>query len=381
MIKVENKQKCCGCFSCATVCAKKCITMKCDDEGFWYPEVDNNECIDCGMCEKVCPVLNKPALSGDPDAIAAVCKDEKTRAVSSSGGVFSIIATQIIKCGGVVFGAGFNEDFEVEHIAVEQDFELCKLQGSKYVQSRIGNAYGKAKEYLNEGRTVLFTGTPCQISGLKAYLQKKYDNLICVDIICHGVPSPSVWKRYITVRKEEFSSEIQRISFRDKTYGWKNFSMAMDFASGQKYVQPLSKDSYMQAFLRNLSLRPSCYDCSFKGVRRYSDITLADCWGAQNFIPDFDDDGGMSLVLINSPKGRELLGAVMCDLSAKNVDVNTAIKYNVAAVHSVEMPKKRSSFMKQIASKPFDKTVSNFSRREMVLIRLLKRIKNIIIKK
>lgn len=200
MIHITDKRDCCGCNSCVQRCPKSCIRMREDDEGFLYPEVDESVCIDCGLCEKVCPVIHQARENRPIVVCAAKNKSEEIRYQSSSGGVFTALANEIIREGGVVFGAGFDENWEVKHDCTETVEGLSAFRGSKYVQSRIGDSFKKAEQFLKIGRTVLFSGTPCQIAGLKRFLRKEYDNLLTVDFICHGVPSPGVWREYL---KEE----------------------------------------------------------------------------------------------------------------------------------------------------------------------------------
>ena len=196
MIKIARKEDCTGCHSCYNVCPKKCIDMKFDEEGFLYPSIDSSKCVECGLCEKVCPIIHTIEIENEPIAVGCYNKDEKIRMDSSSGGIFTLLSELVIQYGGVVFGAEFDENYNVRHSYVDNIEDLYKFRGSKYVQSTIGNSYYNAKQFLEQGRQVLFSGTPCQITGLKRYLQKDYDNLICQDIVCHGVPSTNVWEHY-----------------------------------------------------------------------------------------------------------------------------------------------------------------------------------------
>lgn len=321
MIEIKNKKDCCGCAACVQICPKVCIRLVEDAEGFLYPHVDRNSCIDCGLCEKVCPIINVGGPREPLRCYAAKNKDERIRMESSSGGIFTLLAENIIDDGGVVFGARFDDKWEVVHDYTETKAGLAAFRGSKYVQSRIGNTFRQAESFLKEGRKVLFSGTPCQIKGLKLYLRKDYDNLLTVDFICHGVPSPGVWRQYLdeTFRKPDRRagrgkntvlsspkdiSVITGISFRDKKLGWKKFSFVVRGKSaGQADKNSVllsdihQNNVYMKAFLSDLILRPSCYGCRAKGGRSGSDITIADFWGIQNIMPDFDDDKGVSLVL------------------------------------------------------------------------------------
>lgn len=357
---VKEKKNCTGCFACATICPKVCIFMETDAEGFWYPKVDHAKCIDCGKCEDVCPLINRKVIENKPVAYACINKNEQIRLESSSGGVFTLIAEQIISKGGVVFGAGFNNKFEVEHSYVESIEELSKFRGSKYVQSKIGEAYIQAKEFLNMGRTVLFTGTPCQIGGLKSYLGNSYDNLFCLDMICHGVPSPKVWEKYILFREQKAGSQVKRIAFRRKDDGWKRFSVSFYFKNDTEYRQNLHQDLFMRAFLKDICLRPSCYDCQFKKLHRQSDITLADLWGIQYLLPEMDDDKGTSLIFINSHAGQAMLNEIKDKILYQKVDINEAIKYNPSAIKSVKYNPNRDNFMNEIDQESFDRLVEKY---------------------
>lgn len=358
MISNVQREDCSGCFACASGCPAQCIAMECDDEGFWYPKADTAHCVGCGLCENICPIVHNKEIHNSPIAYAAYNRDEAARLKSSSGGVFTLLAQQVINSGGVVFGARFTDEFQVVHDYTETAEGLACFRGSKYVQSRIGDSYKQAETFLQNGRVVLFTGTPCQIGGLKAYLHQEYENLICQDIICHGVPSLKVWSKYLQSHESCVGSPIENISFRDKSEGWKKFSLSIGFINGKQYIQNLSKDSMMTAFLKNLCLRPSCYHCAYKTVHRQSDITLADYWGIEQLHPEMDDNKGTSLVIINSEKGAEWFAAVSGRLVYQETDLNKAIRYNTAATEAVKVHPKRAGFFKRIDTEPFDKAVA-----------------------
>lgn len=363
MIKVEEKSRCSGCHACSNACPKNCIQMTSDEEGFWYPQVNKEKCIDCGLCEKVCPIIHKwhPDDSRKITAIAAINLNEEIRLKSSSGGIFTLIAEEIIKQGGVVFGAALTDDFRsVHHIYVDNTDDLEKLRGSKYVQSKIGDTYKQAKDFLDSGRKVLFTGTPCQIGGLYSYLRKPYENLFTQDIICHGVPSPMVWKKYVDEREKKAASTTQRMFFRHKKYGWKTFAVLFEFANNTAYVKNLREDSFMRAFLSNSCLRPSCHECSFKSVKRQADITLADFWGVQNVLHDMDDDKGTSLVLIHSERGQDLLKEITQLIRMESVAIEVLTKYNSAVNHSAEPSQYRSEYIKRVMAESPDKLASEY---------------------
>mgnify|MGYP005857152257 CR=1 FL=1 len=359
--KIIQKKDCVGCHACANICPFGCISMTIDEEGFWYPKVDYDECIKCGKCINACPTINYDNVKNKPVAYACINKNDSIRFESSSGGMFSLIAEQIIENGGVVFGAGFNENFEVVHSYLESKKQLQKFRGSKYVQSNIGDTYKQAKDFLESGRQVLFTGTPCQISGLKSFLGKYYKNLFCVDVICHGVPSPKVWNKYLKYREERAGSSVQTIAFRRKDEGWKRYSVSFIFKNDTEYHQTFDNDLYMRAFLKDVCLRPSCYDCKFKTLNRQSDITLADFWGIQNILPQMDDDKGTSLIFINSMVGQTMFKNIKHKIVFKQVDINEAVKYNPAAIKSVKNNPKRKDFLKKInKDEPFDRLVKKY---------------------
>lgn len=359
MITVRNKKDCSGCHACFSICPTNCILMKSDNEGFLYPEVLQNDCTKCGLCIKTCPILNKTIAKNQPETYACFNKDEYIRLESSSGGIFSPIAEKVISSGGVVFGAVFNKNFEVEHFSVETKNEISKLRGSKYVQSRIGDTFKKVEELLKLEKQVLFSGTPCQIAGLISFLGQPYEKLICIDFICHGVPSPDIWKKYFRYQEEAAGSKIKTVSFRSKDSGWKKFSMSILFENKTKYINTLDKDLYLRAFLQDLCLRPSCYYCNFKSLSRQSDITLADFWGVGNIFPEIDDDKGVSLVLINSETGENFLKEINSLISYRKVDISNALEYNMSAVRSAKINSKRTKFFDEKDTKRIDKLIKS----------------------
>lgn len=306
MISINEKKKCCGCNACVQKCPKQCIVMREDVEGFLYPVVDQSECVGCGLCEKACPILNAKAEHQEVTAYAAFANDDNIRMKSSSGGLFTLFARQILSDNGIVFGAAFDQNFMVHHIAIETEEELIKLQGSKYLQSRIENTYQEAERYLKFGRKVLYTGMACQIAGLKKFLGKEYELLYTVDVLCHGVPSPKVWRRYLDYQEKCHGGAVTRTFFRQKDFGWKTYALKLQFNNLSAYEQIFSRDLFMQMFLSNICLRPSCHACKFKGLDRPSDITIGDSWGIENYMPEMDDDKGTSVVLVHSLNGQKL---------------------------------------------------------------------------
>lgn len=371
---LSNMKDCTGCHACTNICPKKCIFMKYDNEGFLYPIVDYNICIKCKRCVIVCPIINNIKSYNTPIAYACYNKDENIRLNSSSGGIFSLLAEKMIDRGGVVFGAVFNDNFEVEHKYIETKENIELLRGSKYVQSKIGTSYRQVKDFLESGREVLFSGTPCQIAGLKNYLVKAYSNLLTVDLICHGVPSPYVWQKYIKFRENKAGSEISKITFRNKKMGWKQYSVSFLFKNNTEYNKIYSNDLYMTAFLKNISLRPSCYNCRFKTLNRQSDITLADFWGVQNIFPEIDDDKGVSLIFINSQSGEKIYNEVLDNVEYKEVDIKNAVKYNLAAIKSPVPHINREKFINDINIYTFDKLVNKYCKDRISIKLILEKI-------
>lgn len=349
MIQITDKTNCCGCEACAQVCPKACISMERDAEGFLYPHANLDICINCGLCEKVCPCLNGEEAKEPMAVYAAINPDEEVRRKSSSGGVFTLLAEQIISKGGVVFGARFDDNWQVEIVGAETMEQVATFRGSKYLQAKVGDSYKQCKAFLDAGREVLYSGTPCQIAGLLHYLRKRHANLSTVDFVCHGVPSPGVWKKYIEEVATAGKQAIREVSFRNKAKGWKRFSFYMNYDSDNNIVtmlSPLDKNPYMQAFLSDLILRPSCHDCPAKGGKSHSDITIADFWGIQNILPSMDDDKGTSLVLINTEKGEKVFPEDNLRCEATTMD---ALRYNSAYNNSSRPNPKRDTFFTELS--------------------------------
>lgn len=351
MINITNKIDCCGCEACAQSCPRQCITMQSDEEGFLYPKLNKDTCIDCSLCNKVCPVINQNHARKPTKVIAAKNRNEEIRRQSSSGGIFTKLAESVIREGGVVFGARFDENWNVVHTWTDKEEGLAAFRGSKYTQSKIGGSYIKVKEFLKDNRQVLFTGTPCQIAGLKKYLRKEYDNLLCVDIACHGVPSPLVWHEYLQSERNAKTSEIEEISFRNKDTGWKNYSFSIRFSDNKEVSQVFRENLFMQVFLKDLCIRPSCTACPAKKGKSGSDITIADYWGIEKLYPEFDDDKGVSLVLINSSKGIKMVDSF--DIDYIETTYNQALENNKALENSIENNKYALEFWKLFHNKSF----------------------------
>lgn len=345
MIRIEDKSQCCGCSACMQRCPKQCISMEEDDEGFLYPIVNKEQCVNCGLCEKVCPVINQENPRTPLKVYAAENVDETIRRSSSSGGIFTLLAEQTIKDGGVVFGACWDEDWNVAHSYAECVEDLSMFRSSKYLQSRIGDSYKQAEKFLKAGRKVMFTGTPCQIAGLKHFLRKEYDNLLAVDVVCHSVPSPGVWQQYLSEKLQSLKwkkQNVRHISFRDKSTGWKNYSFLIEDKDGSVYSELGSKNLFMRGFLADLYTRPSCHACPAKELKSGSDMTLGDFWGIESLKPEIDDDKGVSAVTVNTEKGREVLLNIGVELHEATYDELT--KRNSAMVRSASLNRKRVEF-------------------------------------
>lgn len=356
---IIEKDKCCGCSVCANVCPKGCISMVSDFEGFLYSEIDKSKCIDCGLCKNKCPVLlslkSDIAEENIPIAFAVKAKDLELRLNSSSGGMFSLLANYVLKKEGVVCGAAMTTDCKsVEHIIVDKPDELYKLRGSKYVQSSIDSVYKELLPIIKSGQTVLFSGTPCQIDGLRMFLGKDYDNLLLVEVICHGVPSPEILKNYINWQERKSGAQIVKIDFRHKKFGWTVFGNRLENSKRKVLYSTLREDPYLLMFLRNYCLRPSCYNCHSKNFKPRADFSLGDYWGVKNVLPDFFDDKGISLVLLHNEKAKNIFEKLKSEMEYKETDCMTALKYNICMLESVKKPKERDTFFEDMSNMDFN---------------------------
>lgn len=349
-MNLTNKKDCCGCNACYSICPAKCISIEFDEEGFSYPKIDKDKCINCGLCEKVCPFnpQNEKATLNKIKAYACRNKDKNEQLTSSSGGVFIELCNYIINNNGIVFGALFNEDLKVVHKSAKNMQECYKFKGSKYVQSYIGDTYIEAKKYLDEGKLVLFSGTQCQIKGLNLFLRKDYSNLITLEVICHGAPSPLVLDKYKKHLIKRYNANVKNIQFRDKGTGWENYSVSVELDNNKKHSTFALQDIYMKGFLQDLYLRPSCYNCKAKNFCSKSDITLGDYWGIRYVHPNFYDNNGVSLVCLNTDKGINLFELIKDKFHYVESDINIAKIYNPSIYKSVSYNNSRDKFFKEI---------------------------------
>lgn len=378
MIKIKNSKDCCGCEACVQICPKGCISLRQDRQGFYYPQADATLCVECGACTKVCPIINvdtKYRLPADTAAFAAYNTDALQRMTSSSGGLFVLLSEQVIKSHGVVFGASFDDAWNVRHTYAETLGDIAPLKRSKYVQSRIGDTFKQARQFLRQGRCVLFVGTSCQIAGLRRFLRRDYDNLITIDVVCHGVPSPMIWQKYLAEKKRKLADDMHLedadsvrftdISFRHKKGSWRRFrlhlsyhvnvtgidAIAADSGSGQVSTC-VWEDDYMLSFLKDYANRPSCFACRFRDGLSHSDITLADFWGIENLTSDagLAGDSGTSLVMVHTSKGRALFDSVDC--MKTEFPVMEALRANPAAFYNWPKPVSHDLFFRECEMRP-----------------------------
>lgn len=330
-----NREECTGCSACYAVCPGKCIRMEKDKEGFLYPEVDEKKCISCGKCEKVCPAINRSKSNENvkKEEAYVVCHNEQSiRRDSASGGAFTMFAQFVLQQGGIVCGAGYDDELNVVHKVCEEFDSLDELRGSKYVQSKMGDIYERIKLYLDQEKYVLFTGTPCQVEGLLRYLGRAYERLITVDIACFGVASPSLWKKYINDEEKRYKKAIINKRSRDKSQGWRNWGMLTEFNDGSKVNRVYYKDSYINVYHSYNAMRYSCYQCKFRNIfNKGCDASMADCWGIEYFAPEMDDDLGASIIFLHSEKIKNLWTQISSCVNAKKINPYRALQGNFGA--------------------------------------------------
>lgn len=369
----ENKKSnCCGCYACENVCPANSITFSFDEEGFWYPEVDKSTCINCGRCVKVCPCINPPKSIPVKTTLACNAKDKVELMTSSSGGAFAVLARTVINQGGYVCGAAFDEDFSVIHKVIDSQSQIKELKGTKYVQSKIGTSYSEVKDLLTRNKLVLFSGTPCQVAGLKTFLGKDYDNLITIDLICHGVPSPMVWQEYLAEISDR--KKLTSVNFRNKENGISSATMSFTFDNGTTLESAVSDNPYYIGFIKNYYLRPSCFECKFKGMKRCSDITIGDFWAVKEYYPEFDSQYGTSAVIIRTEKAHELFKSANTEFEKISVNANYLSVWNEHLMQSASATDMRIKFylrdkdqnLSEYIEKLYDYHKSNKKRRTKI---------------
>lgn len=365
MIKIDKPQKCCGCTACYNVCPVHCIKMKPDCEGFFYPSVDEDKCINCSQCNNVCPIENKSKnLTMPIDGLILRSKNKNIVENSTSGGFFTSLANYVLNQNGVICGASFDEKFNVVHTIFDNNFSegVTKLRGSKYVQSNLSDCYRRIKEYLKKGIKVCFSGTPCQVEGLKKYLGTNDKQLITVDVVCHGVPSPELWRKYLDYQKEKYGGFIKEVNFRKKTYGYHSGTMELIFFNGKKYNGSARIDIMLKAFFEGIALRPCCYSCAFKSISHCSDFTIFDCWSADKLVEGLqDDDNGYTNLIIQSEKGKSIFEQISncydfywCDIQ-RMIDMDGIMINNNAIKNPF-----RDEFYKKMLENGLDSVINSY---------------------
>lgn len=366
MIQINNKVDCCGCNACGDACAHGAISFKTDIEGFWYPEVNGNLCTNCGLCEKVCPIINIKNLKKNDyekpaHTIAAINKNMRVRWDSTSGGAFSALADAMYAQNGYVSGALYNEDFTVRNYISNNPEDLTKLRSSKYLQSKAEGLYSEIRRLLKAGEKVLACGTPCQMAALRAFLRKDYENLIIVDFICRGVNSPKVYRSYLESLEKKYGSKVVYVKAKNKELGWRNLTRKVTFENGQSYYGVFMDDDFRRGYHTNVFCRPSCYDCKFKGFPRIADITIADYWGIEKVDKNLDMNIGTSMILLNSDKGVAYFEQVKDKLEYKETPFESILGGNIALRKSIEPAKiDRDAFFKDLDDYDFDYVTNKY---------------------
>lgn len=357
-VKIEEKDLCCGCTACYSVCPKNAIKMVRDNEGFLYPEVDKEKCVNCGMCKKVCPILNKSKLNEfKQKGFIFQYGDDKIRKESTSGGVYTALAEYILDKNGVVYGVAM-EDFYVKNIRVTSKKELYKFRNSKYVQSDKNETFKMAKKDLTDNKLVLYSGTVCEIEGLKSFLGKEYPNLITVDVICRAVPSPLLWQKYIEFRNS--NNEATKAYFRKKVYGYKYSNLTIENDNEILYKNGIDSDPYLRAFFSNIACRPSCYNCHFKKQNHISDFTIWDCFDVNKYDESFDDDIGTTRILINSQKGLDIFNIIKDKHKYKEVDVDKLVNNFHQMFNAIKYNSRRNEFFEDLNTKNFEYIIKKY---------------------
>lgn len=355
MIEIKDKKECSGCAACANICPKSCIEMREDEEGFLYPAVNQKSCIKCNACGRVCPILNYKKNCNDFEKRAAIVQ-HKNREVcnqSTAGGAFTGIAEYTIKNGGVVFGVEMQADYSVRHIYVEKREELVKFRNSKYVQSKVGDSYQQVKKFLDSGRLVCFSGTPCQVEGLRHFLNKEYKNLILVDVVCRAVPSPGVWRKYIAMEIEK-CGQLKSVRFRDKALGYQYSTMELTDENGKIYRGGIESQPWLRMFFSGMIIRPSCTDCRFRSQNRNSDFTIWDCFNVYRIDKKFDENIGTTRILIHTAKGKDIFDHIKKEFEYKEISVDLAVKDVQELVYSPAVHKRKEEFFLDFESMTMD---------------------------
>lgn len=353
-----TKPQCCGCNACGDICPTKAITFPVDNEGFWYPSVDYDKCINCELCTRICPEINIDTLKhndfSEPECYAAENKNLEVVFDSTSGGLFSAFADRMYRDGGFVGGAVFSDDYRSVRQFISPDkSDLAALRSSKYLQSDLRGFYRQVKEILDRGDKVLVCGCPCQMAGLRSFLRKPYDNLLVLDFVCLGINSPLIWRKYLDTFEERYGSKVVYAKAKSKEYGWRNLTQKIKLADGRVFYEKCNQNIFSKGLIVTHSyVRPACYECKFRGFPRMSDISLADFWGIEKFDKNLEKNLGTSLVLINSEKGKEWFEIIKARLNITQVPLKYAVDGNPAILYSPSKPSvDREQFFKDANEK------------------------------
>ena len=360
MITDKEKNACTGCTACAKICPKSCITMKYDKQGFLYPFVDQELCINCGACDRVCEQTSSPLAHATlQKGFGAISKDKELQLKSSSGGIFSLLCNEIFLRQGAVVGVAMTGDNKgAVHRVAYNEQEVSAFRGAKYLQSDLGEIFSKIDQLLKDGKEVLFSGTPCQVAGLKACIKENDDNLLCVDMVCHGVPSPMIWRKYCDEIEAVYKGVVSAVNFRYKKYSWEK--PHVDSNNCTVIFRSKTEDPYMRLFLKEYTLRPSCYECQHKGLNRNADITIADFWGVDKIIPGFSNGAGTSLVIIHTKKGSKYFERIKNQMRVLEVDPQKVVEYNGAALKSAKRPDRLDEFWQEQAYLTIEKLAEKY---------------------
>ena len=360
MIQIKRKEECCGCNACGDVCSKKAISFKTDNEGFWYPEVDMQSCIDCGLCEKVCPIIQADKLKKNdfdtPKCFAAQNKNLESLFNSTSGSAFAAFAEKVYKDKGFVGGAIFNEDYSVRQFISNDKEDLEQLRNTKYVQSNSEGFYVEVQKQLKEGNKVLVCSLPCQMAALRSFLRKDYENLIIVDMICLGINSPRILPAYLHWKEEQHGSKLVYYKAKNKELGWRQLTTKMVFENGDVEYDKQDTNYFTQGFISTHAFaRPCCYECKFKGTPRIADITIGDFWGAERYVgKEYDHDLGTSVIMVNSQKGLDFYESVRSKFREKEIKFEDVVVSNKALISSLSKPTfDRAQLYEDLTNLPF----------------------------
>jgi acetyltransferase-like isoleucine patch superfamily enzyme/coenzyme F420-reducing hydrogenase beta subunit len=344
LISITDKKDCCGCNACGDICSQNAVSFNIDIEGFWYPEVDREKCTNCGLCEKICPILHANELKKN-DLKQSICYAAEHKNIeivfdSTSGGAFSALADIMYKGGGYVGGAIFNDDFSVRHFISNNKKDITRIRGSKYLQSDLTGFYSDVKQLAESNEQILVCGCPCQMAALRTFLMKNYTNLIIVDFICRCINSPKVWRKYLDSFEERYGSPVVYSRSKSKELGWRNLTQKVILANGKSYYEKKDENNYIKGYLGfNIISRPSCYDCQFRGFPRIADITIADYWGIEKIKQNLDKNLGTSLIMLNSQKGIDYFEKIKANINYIQTPFESALKGNPILLKSPQQKK------------------------------------------